>query len=67
MTTQIEPLALSVTEAAKLLCISRPTLYTLLHRDDFPVFKVGGRTLISAEGLREWVRVQTGNGVQANG
>ena len=58
MTTRTEPLALSVTEAAKLLGISRPTLYTLIHREDFPAFKLGGRTLISAEGLREWVRVQ---------
>ncbi len=54
-----EPLALSVTEAARLLGISRPTLYTLLHRADFPSFKLGGRTLISAEGLRKWVRAQT--------
>ena len=58
MTTRTEPLALSVTEAAKLLGISRPTLYNLLHRADFPAFKLGGRTLISAEGLKEWVRVQ---------
>lgn len=58
MTTRAEPLALSVTEAAKLLGVSRPTLYTLLHRADFPSFKLGGRTLISAEGLREWVKAQ---------
>ncbi len=58
MTTRTEPLALSVTEAAKLLGISRPTLYNLLHREDFPAFKLGGRTLISTEGLREWVRAQ---------
>ncbi len=62
MTTRTEPLALSVTEAAKLLGISRPTLYTLLHREGFPAFKLGGRTLISAEGLREWVRAQTREG-----
>ncbi len=62
MTTGTEPMALSITEAAKLLGISRPTLYNLLHRADFPAFKLGGRTLISTEGLREWVRAQTREG-----
>ncbi len=52
-------LALSVTEAAALLGVSRPTVYTLIHRDDFPAFKVGSRTLISRAGLNEWIGKQT--------
>ena len=52
---QMEPLAVSTTEAAKLLGISRPQVYTLLHREDFPSLRVGGRVLISTEGLRKWV------------
>lgn len=53
-------IALSVTETAAALGVSRPTVYTLLHRQDFPAFRVGGRTLVSAEGLREWVAARAG-------
>lgn len=53
-----DKLALSVTEAAQLLGVSRPTVYNLLAREDFPVFSVGNRRLISAEGLKEWVMAQ---------
>lgn len=53
-----ERLAYSPAEAAEVLGVSRPTVYQLMHREDFPSFKVGARTLISADGLREWVRQQ---------
>lgn len=59
---KLEPLAVSAAEAARLLGVSRPTVYTLLNRADFPSFKVGNRTLISAEGLREWVKAQAEKG-----
>lgn len=53
-------LVYSVAEAAEALGISRPTVYTLIHRKDFPSFKVGNRTLISISGLQQWVAAQTG-------
>lgn len=56
---QLEPLVVSAGEAAKLLNVSRPTLYTLLNRDDFPSFRVGNRVLVSVSGLKEWVDRQT--------
>lgn len=56
--TTLEPLAYSVNEAAQALGVSKPTLYKYVNREDFPSFKVGGRTLISVEGLRGWVRRQ---------
>lgn len=55
----MEPFAVSATEAARLLSVSKPTVYVLLERADFPRFKVGSRTLIPVEGLREWVRRQS--------
>lgn len=55
MTNKLEPLAVSTTEAARLLGVSRPTLYTLINRSDFPSFRVGGRVLVSVAGLREWI------------
>ena len=59
MTTTLEPVAISAAEAARLLGISKPTMYTLMGRADFPAFKIGARTLISVEGLRSWVERQT--------
>ena len=55
---KLEPLAVSAPEAARLLGVSKPTVYQMMNRDDFPAFKVGARTLISVEGLREWIRKQ---------
>ena len=54
----MDKLAYSPAETAEVLGVSRPTVYTLLKRSDFPAFKVGSRTLVSAEGLREWVQAQ---------
>ena len=58
MADKLEPLAVSAGEAARLLGVSRPTVYQLMGREDFPSFKVGTRTLVSVEGLREWIRKQ---------
>ena len=63
MADKLEPLAVGATEAARLLGISRPTLYQLLNRQDFPSFRVGGRVLISVAGLQEWIDRQTKEGV----
>lgn len=58
----MDKLAYSSTETAQVLGVSRPTVYLLMKRSDFPVFKVGSRTLVSAEGLRAWVQAQTERG-----
>ena len=57
-----DKLAYSPAETAEALGMSRPVVYTLLKREDFPAFKVGSRTLVSAEGLREWVQRQAKGG-----
>jgi len=59
---KLEPFAVSAAEAARLLGVSRPKVYELLNRDDFPAFKLGSRTLISVDGLRRWVTKQAGGG-----
>ena len=63
MADKLEPLAVGATEAARLLGISRPTLYQLLNRVDFPSFRVGTRVLICVSGLQEWIDRQTKEGV----
>lgn len=54
-----EKLVLTVSEAAAELRLSRPTVYELTHRSDFPAFRVGSRLLISRSGLEEWIAGQT--------
>lgn len=54
----MEPLAVSPAQAAELLGVSKPMIYTLIHQQSFPSFKVGTRTLISTEALRAWVLAQ---------
>lgn len=69
MADRLEPLAISAPEAARLLGVSKPTIYQYINREGFPSFKLGGRTLVSVEGLREWVKAQAGGPreVGANG
>ncbi len=57
----MEPLAVSVPQAAKLLGVTPPTIYAnLIHRAGFPVFSIGKRKLVSVEGLRRWVAERAG-------
>lgn len=62
METQLEPMAVSAQEAARLLGVSKPKVYELMGRADFPSFKLGSRTLISVDGLRSWVKAQAEKG-----
>ena len=59
-----ERLTLSVEEAARELGVCSKVVYTLTHRADFPTIKIGRRTRISREGLREWVRKQENSVVE---
>ena len=58
MVSKLEPLAVSPAECVRLLGVSRPKVYDLVNRDDFPSFKLGARTLISVDGLRIWIAKQ---------
>lgn len=54
-----EKLALSAAEAAQVLSVSKPTVYQLCKKADFPAFRIGGRLVVSAAGLASWVERQT--------
>lgn len=56
--TKCEPLAVTMTQAAQLLNVSRPTIYRLAKAPDFPVVHLGGCTRVLVDGLREWARQQ---------
>ena len=49
---------LSVNEVSELLGLSRPTVYTLLHRSDFPSLQIGRRVMVNAKLLQKWVDEQ---------
>lgn len=54
----MEPVTVSPATASDLLGVSRPTLYTLMGRADFPSFKVGARCLIPVRELKDWAAAQ---------
>lgn len=56
-----EPIYISVEQAAELLSVSKPTVYNLTHAEGFPTVRIGHRTVIHLEGLREWARKQVRN------
>ena len=51
----MEKLAINVKEAAKLLGIGVNSMYDLVHREDFPVIKVGARLIIPLDAFHHWV------------
>lgn len=54
----MDKLAVRPAEAARLLDVSRPTLYRWMNKPGFPVSRIGGCTRIFVDDLREWVKAQ---------
>lgn len=55
-----ERIALSVSEAAQLIGVSKTKMYELIRQDDSDfAFMLGGRRLISRSKLEAWVERQT--------
>ena len=54
---RVDPIGISVSHAAALIGVSKPKVYELMENEkDFPACRLGGRTIISLQGLREWFR-----------
>lgn len=54
----MDPLLVSVEDAARALGIGKTLAYELVARGELPRVKVGRRTLIPAQALSEWVDAQ---------
>ena len=55
-----EKIALSVTEAAEMIGVSKSTMYEIVRREDCDfAFMLGGRRLISRAKLEAWIARQT--------
>ena len=51
-------MAFNVTEAAKAIGVSRPTMHQLCRLDGFPAARVGGRIIIPVDKLKKWLEQQ---------
>jgi excisionase family DNA binding protein len=57
--TPIEPLLVRVEEAARLLSLSRSTIYEMLDRNELPSVRCGAARRIPLSALRAWVEHHT--------
>lgn len=55
---RIEPLTVSVPEAAQLIGICSKRVYELAATPDFPAARIGKNIRIPVDGLREWINRQ---------
>ena len=61
-----DKLLLSATEVANLLGLSRPSVYQLMRRADFPLVRLGGRVFVPTEMLKKWLDRQVQNDEEVN-
>ncbi|HEY4035660.1 MAG TPA: helix-turn-helix domain-containing protein [Ktedonobacteraceae bacterium] len=54
ITSQLLPL-LTIPAVAKILCVSRPTIYTLIDSEGLPIIKFGRSVRISPISLQKWL------------
>lgn len=59
--------AYSVKEATQALGMSHQTIYNLIHADDFPAVKIGGRTLVPVAALDDWLESKMRSGKRPGG
>lgn len=56
LTNTVEKRCYTVEELQSILCVSRPTIYSLLKRNEFRWFQIGGgKYRISKKSFDEWL------------
>lgn len=58
MKQDLMPVAIKVTEMARLMDVSRATAYRWTKMAGFPAIKIGGCTRVLVDDLKEWVQNQ---------
>jgi excisionase family DNA binding protein len=61
-TTHIEPLLIRVEEAARILSLSRSTIYQMLDSGELPSVRCGTARRIPIASLHEWISKQLQQG-----
>jgi excisionase family DNA binding protein len=59
----IQPILVTVEEAAKLLSLGRTTMYQLIDKEDVPVHRFKSSIRINPEELEQWLKKR--DGIQA--
>ena len=54
------PLAVSIPEAARLGGVGRSTIYSEISKGNLKIRKVGRRTIVAMDDLREWLASKIG-------
>lgn len=54
-----EPLAVPIPEAARLGGVGRSTIYAEIAKGNLKIRKVGRRTIVAMDDLREWLASKT--------
>jgi excisionase family DNA binding protein len=57
------PLVLTVSDIQRMLGISRVTAYELVHRQDFPIVRIGRVIRVPRDAFLRWLETQAGVGV----
>jgi excisionase family DNA binding protein len=50
-----EPLAVAIPEAARISGVGRSTIYSEISKGNLKIHKVGRRTVVTLQNLREWL------------
>jgi excisionase family DNA binding protein len=50
-----EPLAVAIPEAARISGVGRSTIYSEISKGNLKIQKVGRRTVVTLQNLREWL------------
>ena len=50
---------LTVEDVKKIFSIGRNNAYELMHREDFPSFKIGKKLFINQDALYKWIENQS--------
>jgi excisionase family DNA binding protein len=61
---QVEPLLVRVEEAARILSLSRSTIYEMMDRGELPSVRCGAARRIPLAALRAWVERQVASDIQ---
>jgi len=61
---QIEPLSVSVEDAARIVGFSRSSIYELIAKGEVKTFKIGRRRLVLMTELKSWVERAAGVGAR---
>lgn len=54
--------ALSITEVAEILGVSRPTIYKMIQDGEIPALRLRRRYVIPIEELDNWMRIESWSG-----